>query len=72
MAKGAAFFDGGANFGPCSFGLLSRVDVERADYHLFEANPCRADRREMSWSVLSGGVKWNYARFHSVNAKTAF
>ena len=39
MAKGGVFFDGGANFGLCSFGLLCRVDVERTDYHLFEANP---------------------------------
>ncbi|XWK91355.1 MAG: FkbM family methyltransferase [Phormidium sp.] len=38
LAKGGVFFDVGANFGFCSFGLmgcLSDVDIE---YHLFEAN----------------------------------
>jgi FkbM family methyltransferase len=38
LSKGGVFFDVGANFGFCSFGLmgcLSRNDVE---YHLFEAN----------------------------------
>jgi len=38
MAKGGVLFDGGANFGLCSFGLIPRIDVERTEFHLFEAN----------------------------------
>jgi FkbM family methyltransferase len=57
MAKGGgAFFDGGANFGLCSFGLLSRVDVERADHHLFEANPnLEAFLRESQRAIAPNG-----------------
>lgn len=38
MANGVAFLDRGENFGLCSFGLIRQVDVERTDFHLFEAN----------------------------------
>ena len=38
MARGGIFFDGGANFGLCSLGLLPRVDLEHTEFHLFEAN----------------------------------
>ncbi len=38
LAKGGAFFDLGANFGFCSFGILARLYDANIEYHLFEAN----------------------------------
>lgn len=36
---GGTFFDCGANFGLCSFGLAGMVQPPNVDFHLFEANP---------------------------------
>ena len=37
LAKGGHFFDVGANFGFCSFGMMAEA-AGRIEYHLFEAN----------------------------------
>ncbi|MBP7216190.1 MAG: FkbM family methyltransferase [Candidatus Omnitrophica bacterium] len=39
LEKGGVFFDAGANFGFCSFGLMSLLPHGNVEYHLFEANP---------------------------------
>jgi FkbM family methyltransferase len=39
MTKGGVFFDIGANFGFCSFGLIGYLPNQKIEYHLFEANP---------------------------------
>ena len=39
LTKGGIFFDVGANFGFCSFGLIDCLDKKQIEYHLFEANP---------------------------------
>ncbi len=38
LCQGGTFFDVGANFGLCSFGLMASLKEKRVDYHLFEAN----------------------------------
>jgi FkbM family methyltransferase len=38
FARGGVFFDVGANFGLCSFGLIAELQAVKASYHLFEAN----------------------------------
>ena len=38
LSGGGVFFDCGANFGLCTFGLLPSIDVGRVSFHLFEAN----------------------------------
>lgn len=38
LSKGGVFFDVGANFGFCSFGLMGCLDRSDVEYHLFEAN----------------------------------
>jgi len=39
LASGGVYFDCGANFGLCTFGLLEAVDHGNLQCHLFEANP---------------------------------
>jgi FkbM family methyltransferase len=39
LAEGGVFFDCGANFGLCTFGLLPHMERDRLSCHLFEANP---------------------------------
>jgi len=39
LEKGGVFFDIGANFGLCSFGLIAALDNKNVEYYLFEANP---------------------------------
>jgi FkbM family methyltransferase len=39
LSDGGVYFDGGANFGLCTFGLLPLVDASRLFCHMFEANP---------------------------------
>lgn len=39
LSEGGVFFDIGANFGFCSFGLMSCLPKQKLEYHLFEANP---------------------------------
>ncbi len=38
LAEGGVYFDCGANFGLCTFGLLPLIDQARVSCHLFEAN----------------------------------
>jgi FkbM family methyltransferase len=38
LSNGGTFFDVGANFGLCSFGLMTQLQNKTVDYHLFEAN----------------------------------
>jgi len=38
LARGGIFFDVGANFGLCTFGLIAELQAVKASYHLFEAN----------------------------------
>ncbi len=38
LTDGGIFFDCGANFGLCSFGLIPSIDLDRVSFHLFEAN----------------------------------
>ncbi|AFY71120.1 methyltransferase FkbM family [Thalassoporum mexicanum PCC 7367] len=38
LAKGGVFFDVGANFGFCSFGVMGALPQVEIKYHLFEAN----------------------------------
>jgi FkbM family methyltransferase len=39
LAGGGIFFDCGANFGLCTFGLIPSLDLGHLSFHLFEANP---------------------------------
>jgi FkbM family methyltransferase len=39
LRDGGVYFDGGANFGLCTFGLFPLVDASRLSCHMFEANP---------------------------------
>lgn len=39
LHKGGTFFDVGANFGFCTYGLINKLQEERVHYHLFEASP---------------------------------
>jgi FkbM family methyltransferase len=39
LSDGGVFFDCGANFGLCTFGLIPSVDTSHLSFHLFEANP---------------------------------
>lgn len=38
LGRGGVFFDVGANFGLCTFGLIAQLQAVKASYHLFEAN----------------------------------
>lgn len=38
LSNGGVFFDVGANFGFCSFGLMGCIEGNDVEYHLFEAN----------------------------------
>jgi FkbM family methyltransferase len=38
LEKGGIFFDIGANFGLCSFGLIAALNNKNVEYHFFEAN----------------------------------
>jgi FkbM family methyltransferase len=38
LSDGGVFFDCGANFGLCTFGLFPSIDIGRLSFHLFEAN----------------------------------
>jgi FkbM family methyltransferase len=38
LKKGGVFFDVGANFGFCSFGVMGSLPKANIEYHLFEAN----------------------------------
>lgn len=50
LSRGGVFFDAGANFGFCSFGLMARLPDQTIEYHLFEANEsvCRLLMRSAS------------------------
>ncbi|MFN5239255.1 MAG: FkbM family methyltransferase [Aphanizomenon sp.] len=39
LIKGGVFFDIGANWGFCSYGLVSLINKQNLECHLFEANP---------------------------------
>jgi FkbM family methyltransferase len=39
LSEGGVFFDCGANFGLCTFGLIPLLDLGHLSFHLFEANP---------------------------------
>ena len=38
LSDGGVFFDCGANFGLCTFGLFPSIDIDHLSFHLFEAN----------------------------------
>lgn len=48
LSKGGVFFDVGANFGFCSFGLVNQLKGKVSEYHLFEANDEICDLLEKS------------------------
>ncbi|MBV8176331.1 MAG: FkbM family methyltransferase [Verrucomicrobia bacterium] len=51
LSDGGVYFDCGANFGLCTFGLLPLVDVGRLFCHMFEANPVLIPYLEKSCSA---------------------
>jgi FkbM family methyltransferase len=51
LSDGGVYFDGGANFGLCTFGLLPLVDGSRLLCHMFEANPILIPYLQKSCSV---------------------
>ncbi len=64
MAKGGHYFDIGANYGFCSFGILGDGTLLKdAELHLFEANPAMAE-------LLQRSAKMFYPR-HSIHIENA-
>lgn len=54
LERGGVFFDAGANFGFCSFGLMAEIPRLRVEYHLFEANLEICKVLEKSTELQSG------------------
>ena len=52
LAEGGVFFDCGANFGLCTFGLIPPIDSSRLSCHLFEANSDLVQYLERSKSLF--------------------
>jgi FkbM family methyltransferase len=52
LSAGGVFFDCGANFGLCTFGLIPLLDLGHLSFHLFEANPALIPYLEKSKSLF--------------------
>jgi FkbM family methyltransferase len=52
LFDGGVYFDCGANFGLCTFGLLPSMNPATVSYHLFEANPALIPYLEASSAVF--------------------
>jgi FkbM family methyltransferase len=52
LSEGGVFFDCGANFGLCTFGLIGLLASDRVSCHLFEANPHLIRYLERSMSLF--------------------
>jgi FkbM family methyltransferase len=61
LLDGGVFFDVGANFGFCSFGLIECLGRRDVEYHLFEANKGICDLLFLSAKLYPGQTIWiNY------------
>ena len=80
LAKGGVFFDIGANYGFCSFGMVNYQKKNQIDCHLFESN-INAHRLILQSKILyqRGAIYANHccvtningvSRLHSVKANT--
>ncbi len=54
LLKGGVFFDVGANFGFCSFGMMAYLPQTDIEYHLFEANSYLCELLKRSQGLYPG------------------